>query len=231
MTTASIENLLYRPMQCHQALEDRGYHGGVILKRAVEMNAHQSPRIVKQGSANRFNFARSFLNLKFDVRIPWLYSHNQSPALVKFNHSMIINPARTTCHRWRTRPHQLIRLPAKHASAACEPPSARTLTGASSSSMASVPAPISSAPGWKGAGPGHRARRDRHGAPDAAAGDRGRRRDDRAGLSAQPAGQGRGHCRAADGGTMGAPGVMLPGLHRTAWLACLHAQRAVRTSP
>ncbi len=32
--------------------------------------------------------------------------------------------------------------------------------------MASVPAPISSAPGWKGAGPGHRARRDRHGAPD-----------------------------------------------------------------
>ena len=74
----------------------------ITLNSCVPLNAHQSPRIVKQGSANRFNFARSFLNLKFDVRIPWLYSHNQSPALVRFDHSMIINSAGTTRRRWRT---------------------------------------------------------------------------------------------------------------------------------
>ena len=62
-------------MQCNQALENRSYHSGVILKRAVEMNAHQSPRIFKQGAANRLNFPCPFLYLKFDVRIPWFYGH------------------------------------------------------------------------------------------------------------------------------------------------------------
>lgn len=98
MGALRIEKLLYRPMQCNQALENCGYYCGVILKRAVEMNAHQSPRIVQQGAANRFNFACPFLNLQFDVRIPWLYGHIQSPVLVKGKHSMIINPARTTRH-------------------------------------------------------------------------------------------------------------------------------------
>ena len=69
------EKLLHRPMQCNQALENRSYHSGVILKRAVEMNADQRPRIVKQGAANCFDFACPFLNLKFDVRIPWFYGH------------------------------------------------------------------------------------------------------------------------------------------------------------
>ena len=75
MGTPPIEKLLYGPMQCNQALENRSYHSGIILKRAVEMNAHQRPRIVKQGAANCFDFACPFLNLKLDVRIPWLYGH------------------------------------------------------------------------------------------------------------------------------------------------------------
>ena len=85
-------------MQCNQSLENRSYHSGVILKRAVEMNAHQGPRIVKQGAANCFNFACPFLNLKLDVRIPWFYGHIQSLVSVKVNPIMIINPAQVTRH-------------------------------------------------------------------------------------------------------------------------------------
>ena len=98
MTIPSIEKLLYRPMQCNQALENCGYHSGVILKRAVEVNAYQSPRIVKQGAAHYFNFARPFLNLKFYVRIQWFHGHIQSPVSVKGNPIMIINPAQVTRH-------------------------------------------------------------------------------------------------------------------------------------
>ena len=98
MTSTSFEKLLYRPMQCNQALENRSYYSGVILKRAVEMDAHQSPRIFKQGAANRFNFACPFLYLKFDVRIPWFYGHIQSLVSVKVNPIMIINPAQVTLH-------------------------------------------------------------------------------------------------------------------------------------
>ena len=98
MTSTSFEKLLYRPMQCNQALENRSYYSGVILKRAVEMDAHQSPRIFKQGATNRFNFACPFLYLKFDVRIPWFYGHIQSPVSVKGNPIMIINPAQVTLH-------------------------------------------------------------------------------------------------------------------------------------
>ena len=106
-TSPGTEELLYRPVQSNQALEHRSDHGGIILKRAVEMDAHQGPRIVKQGATHRFNFTRPFLNLKFDLRIPWLYSHNQSPVSVKVKHSMIIHRARTVGNHWRTVLHQL----------------------------------------------------------------------------------------------------------------------------